>query len=212
MWESMHLFSRYAKNHSVSSTSSLENTVSAYTTVNEAVDSMTVIIVNRDMSTARNVTVNLSGFTASDGSYSTRQLASLPSTETFKSHTNNALKTSSVAVASNSFSISVPALSTTAVLLQSATTGIGDIKKADKMKIFPNPATDQLNVSISSNVAEPTQISISNQSGQKIQSSRINYDGFSTITVNLSSLSDGFYLLSVKNTHCASTKSFTIIK
>ena len=52
MWETLHLFSRYAKNYSVSSTSSIENTVSAYTTVNELSDSMTVIIVNRDMNTS----------------------------------------------------------------------------------------------------------------------------------------------------------------
>jgi hypothetical protein len=56
MWETLHLFARNAKEYSVSSTSSLENTVSAYTSVNEAADSMTVIIVNRDMSASRNVT------------------------------------------------------------------------------------------------------------------------------------------------------------
>ena len=213
MWESLHLFSRYAKNYSVSSASSLENTVSAYTTVNATADSMTVIIVNRDMSSARNVKVNLNGFTASDGTYSTLQLASLPATETFKSHTSNALKKNTVVVKSNSFTLTVPALSTTAVVLKSTATGISEHKnQVDEIKVFPNPATDQLNVSISSNVAEPTQISIYNHSGQKIQSSIFNYDGFSIITVNLSSLSDGFYLLSVKNTYCASTKSFTIIK
>src|ERR1035437_2175565 len=54
MWETLHLFSRYAQGYSVSSTSTLENTVSAYTTVNEAVDSMTVIIVNRDTIATRN--------------------------------------------------------------------------------------------------------------------------------------------------------------
>jgi hypothetical protein len=59
MWETMHLFSRYAKTISVSSVSSLENEVSAYTTINEAADSMTVIIVNKDMNASRNVTVNL---------------------------------------------------------------------------------------------------------------------------------------------------------
>ncbi|NJO88161.1 MAG: glycoside hydrolase family 44 [Chloroflexia bacterium] len=62
MWETLHLFSKNAKKYSVSSVSSAENTVSAYTSINEAADSLTVIIVNRDMSSAQNVTVNLTGF------------------------------------------------------------------------------------------------------------------------------------------------------
>lgn len=213
MWESLHLYSRYAKNFSVSSTSSLENMVSAYTTVNEVVDSMTVIIVNRDMSSARDVTVNLNGFSVPDGSYKTLQLASLPAAETFISHTNNALKTNSVTVNTNSLFISVPALSTTAVILKSSTTGITEhFNPVNEIKIFPNPATDQVNVNISSNVAEPTKVTVFNQSGRKIQTLDINYDGYSPIIVNLSTLSEGFYLLSVKNSHCASTKSFTVIR
>jgi hypothetical protein len=213
MWESLHLFSRYAKEYSVSSASSLENTVSAYTTVNGAADSMTVIIVNRDMSSAHNVTVNLSGFSVSDGNYKTLQLSSLPASETFISHTNNALKQNTVAINSNSFTLSVPVLSTTAILLQSTTTGISEHRKQHaEITVFPNPATDHLNIRISSNVAEPTDIAVYNYEGQKIQSLVIHYDGFSPIKVNLSALSDGFYLLRVRNSHCTSTKSFTVIR
>jgi hypothetical protein len=212
MWETLHLYSRYAKNYSVSSTSSIENTVSGYTTVNEAVDSMTVIIVNRDMSSARNVTVNLNGFSVTDGSYSTLQLSSLPSTETFVSHTNNALKLNSVTVNSNTFSITVPSLSTTAVILKSTTTGVQNIKsQTDEIKVYPNPATDKLNISLFSNVAEPTEVIIYDQSGRKIQSFSTDYDGHSLITMNVSSLSGGFYLLSVKNNHCTSIRSFYIV-
>jgi hypothetical protein len=213
MWETIHLYSRYAKNYSVSSISSLENTVSAYTTVNNAADSMTVIIVNRDMSSAHNVTVNLTGFSASDGNYKTLQLSSLPANETFISHNVNALKENSVAVNSNSLTISVPSLSTTAILLKSTTTGLLEHKtKHDGITIFPNPAMEQLNVRISTNVAEPTEIAVYNHEGQKIKSSVINYDGISIIPVNLSALSNGVYLLSVKSAHGASTKSFTVIK
>ena len=211
MWETLHLFSRYAKGYSVSSTSSIENTVSAYTTVNEAADSMTVIIVNRDMSSARNVTVNLNGFSVNDGSYSTLKLSSLPTTETFVSHTNNALKLNSVTVNSNSFTISVPSLSTTAVLLKSTPTGVQDnnIQK-DEIKVYPNPVTDKLDVSISSNVAESTKVIIYDQSGRIIQSFEKAYDGSTPVTINVSSLSGGFYLLSVKNSHFTSTKRFFI--
>jgi hypothetical protein len=213
MWETLHLYSRYAKGYSVSSTSSIENTVSAYTTINEAVDSMTVIIVNRDMSSARNVTVNLNGFSVTDGSYSTLQLSSLPSTETFISHTNNALKLNSVTVNSNSFSITVPSLSTTAVILKSTTTGVHDIKsQTDEIKVYPNPATDKLHISLFSNVAEPTKVIIYDQSGRKIQTSNTDYDGHSQITLNVSSLFNGYYLLCVRNNHYTSNKSFFIAR
>jgi len=213
MWETLHLFSRYAKNNSVSSISSLENTVSAYTTVNEVADSMTVMIVNRDMSSARKVTVNLNGFPVTDGSYTTLQLSSLPSSETFVSHTSNALKLNSVTVNSNSFSITVPSLSTTAVVLKSTLTGIKEQNnQVNELKIYPNPTIDKLNISISSNVAEPTEIVVFDLSGRKIQVSEINYDGYSPITTNVSTLSNGFYLLSVKNKHFTSTKRFFIEK
>lgn len=174
---------------------------------------MTVIIVNRDMSSARNVTVNLNGFSVTDGSYSTLQLSSLPSTETFISHTNNALKLNSVTVNSNSFSITVPSLSTTAVILKSTTTGVHDIKsQTDEIKVYPNPATDKLHISLFSNVAEPTKVIIYDQSGRKIQTSNTDYDGHSQITLNVSSLFNGYYLLCVRNNHYTSNKSFFIAR
>ncbi|HET7732693.1 MAG TPA: RICIN domain-containing protein, partial [Paludibacter sp.] len=71
----------------------------------------------RDMNASQSVTVNLSNFNVANGNYKTLQLSSLPATETFVSETQNALKTSTVAVNSNSLTISVPALSTTAILL-----------------------------------------------------------------------------------------------
>ncbi|MBN1780358.1 T9SS type A sorting domain-containing protein, partial [bacterium] len=106
----------------------------------ETADSMTVIIVNRDIHSARNVTVNLSETYANDGDYPALQLAALPSGETFISHDDNALIESEVTVKLNSFSITVPALSTTAVLLNSLIiTGIpANRNLSDEIKIFPN--------------------------------------------------------------------------
>jgi hypothetical protein len=78
------------------------------------------MLVNRDQAASRTITINLSNFTVANGNYTTLQLSSLPSTETFVSHTQNALKQSTVAVNSNSLTITVPALSTTAILLVKA--------------------------------------------------------------------------------------------
>ena len=110
MWETLHLFSRYAKGYSVASTSSLENTVSAYTSVNQSADSMTVIIVNRDMNSARNVTVNLDNFSAADGNYRICSCHRFPELKPLCHIMQNALKENQISLNSNSFTISVPAL------------------------------------------------------------------------------------------------------
>jgi len=80
------------------------------------------------------------------------------------------------------------------------------------MKIFPNPATDYMNISLNSNVAEPTEITIYDQRGRKVYISKCNYDGVSPIATNMSALSSGVYLISVKNSHYWSTKSPCIAK
>ncbi|NLU37876.1 MAG: secretion protein Por [Bacteroidales bacterium] len=213
MWESLHLFSKYAKVYSVSSTSSSENTVSAYTTITENADSTTVIIVNRDTKAEQNVVVNLNGLIISNGSYNMLQLASLPANETFKSETDNALKKGSVAVASNSFAISVPALSTTAVLLKSEPTGVNEINnKSEEIKLFPNPVSNRLYVDMKQNVAEPIKIVIYDREGRKIYSSQRYCDGVSSVMVDVSTIPGGSYLLMVEKTHVTSAKSFVVIR
>lgn len=215
MWETLHLFSRNAKEYSVSSTSSLENTVSAYTTVNEATDSMTVIIVNRDMTSTRNVTVNLNGFSVASGSHKTLQLSSLPATETFKSHTDNALKTNSVMINSNSFTIAVPALSTTAILLHASeqVTGIEEQNShANNVTIYPNPGFDKLLVNVDLKGPEVVEITVCDQRGNKIHSVKRNCDGITPVTVDISTIPNGFYLLTVRRARGESHGKFVIAR
>jgi len=213
MWETLHLYSRYAKKYSVSSISSLENTVSAYTTVNESADSMTVITVNRDMNTPRKVTININGFSVANGTYSTLELSALPAIETFKSHTDNALKESTVKVISNSFIITVPALSTTAVLLAEAPTGISELNNGNsEIKIFPNPAKDNINVSLSPNIIGQTEIAVYDMMGRKIINSLVDYNGYSLLSFDITTLEIGVYFFSIKNKHNTSTKKFSVIK
>jgi hypothetical protein len=211
MWETLHLFSRYSKGLSVSSKSTLENIVSAYTTVNASADSMTVIIVNRDQTAAKNVVVNLSNFTAANGSYKTLQLASLPAGETFKSHTNNALKTNSVVVNENSFTISVPALSTTAVLIDARPVGVNDLKnRSHEIKIYPNPANEFLSVEIDSYDAAPIQIRAIDPQGRTVKVFNTLFDGHSDIELEVASLQPGYYFLSVKSSQFNAVKSFVV--
>jgi hypothetical protein len=124
-WEVIHLFSKYSKNISVKSTSSDENYLSAYSTVSEDNDSMTVVLVNRYSST-KNAQINLSNFAVTNGLYTTKCLSNLPSdnsTETFISDANNALTTSNVAVTGNIFSLSLPSYSITSVILYTGGAG-----------------------------------------------------------------------------------------
>jgi hypothetical protein len=213
MWETMHLFSRNAKNYSVSSISSLENTVSAYTTVTDDLDSTTVIIVNRDMTATHSVTVNLNGVIVNNGNYKTLQLSSLPADETFKSHAQNALKENVVVVNSNSFTLSLPGLSTTAVLLPSIPNGFSEIKNgAAEMTIFPNPVSDKLSIKINSTIEELLEIVVYDQAGRKIESFQKLHNGFSPIPIDITSLVEGFYSVSVKTNQTIFTKSFAVIR
>ncbi|MCV9929463.1 T9SS type A sorting domain-containing protein [Flavobacterium sp. LS1R49] len=216
MWETLHLFSRYAKDYSVSSTSSLEDTVSAYTTVSQTSDAMTVMIVNKDMNASRTVTVNLTGFSAENGNAETLQLASLPATETFVSHTNNALKKSSVSVNSNALTITVPALSTTAVLLKAtAPLSVGDINTLptnETVIIYPNSVNDKLQVKFDLAITEPTEMTVYNLAGQRLKVLTVNSGPQVVHTLDVSSFSAGSYFLSVKNSRYKKSIPFIIAR
>ena len=115
MYETLHLFSRYGHEYRIESFSDLDSLVSAYSTINQKGDSLTVIFVNRSATDSEKVNLKLENFKAADGSVSTLTLSEL-SGETFKSHSDNALKSGTVDVASNALSISLAAKSITAVL------------------------------------------------------------------------------------------------
>jgi len=213
MWETLHLYSRYAKNYSVSSVSTLENTVSAYTTVTAKADSMTIVLVNRDQSSPRSVKVNISGFQITDGNYQTLQLASLPGTETFKSHSNNALKQGSASVVNNVFTVTLPALSTTAVLLKSVISGIEDpVLVAEQLRLYPNPATDVLHVLPEEASQGNYNITIYNESGKTIKTMNSSFDGTDAIQLDISSMASGLYILKFGNEQFTKTSKFTVCK
>lgn len=123
MWESTHLFSRYAKSVRVKSRSSADSLVSSYASISTKGDSLTVILVNRAADSAKDVVVNLEGF-AADPTATSLRLERL-SGETFVSHAKNGLKTGNVAIASGTASLSLPPLSVTALLLSGKGGSVG---------------------------------------------------------------------------------------
>jgi len=151
-WEVVHLFSRYSKNISVQSTSSDDNNLSAYSTTNATNDSLTVVLVNRYNAT-KSSQVTLSNFTIPNGTYTVLTLSNLPAddvTETFKSHTNNALKSSTVTVTGGIFTISLPAYSITSVILKGAS---GPFLSATASVNIASSASSTGTINVSSNVA-----------------------------------------------------------
>ncbi len=195
MWETLHLFSRYAKTTRVQSASSNEHDVSAYSSINTSADSMTVILVNRALTATHTVNIHLSNFTVANGSYTTKRLSGLPATETFISNTSNALQTSTVTVTSNSLSISLPALSTTAIILKGTTamTGISEItaNNNNQVTVYPNPTNG--NITIYSN-KEIGAVVICNALGEIVFEQTM-----PKTNMDISSLANGVYFIHIKD-------------
>lgn len=211
MWETLHLYSNYSKEYSVSSVSSDETVVSAYTTVNASADSMTIILVNRDMTLAHEVSVAVNEFTVADRAYKTLQLSELPAGETFVSKTENALKEDAVFVRSGGFRLTLPPLSTTAVLIPSEgllITHAGDLSK--ELLVYPNPADDLLTIRFKEQGDEKAEISVLDLSGKLIQSYGQMPVRQGAVSLNTSALSNGLYLLHIKKSNGTSTTRFAV--
>ncbi len=120
MWETLHLFARYARDSyfPIEVTSADDHLVSAYGTVDSTSGDVTIFLVNRSRNQARPTSLALAPGAFPDGSYQALRLSNLPSAETFVSHTQNALALSTVALAADSFSIDLPPLSVTAIILE----------------------------------------------------------------------------------------------
>ena len=118
MWETLHLFSRYNKSNSVQATSSDEQNVSAYTTVNNNNDSVTIALVNRSVSQSKTVVINFPDYLLANQAVTTRTLSNLPvGTETFVSHSSNALQSGSISQQNNTLQVTLAPLSITSLLI-----------------------------------------------------------------------------------------------
>lgn len=202
MWETLHLFSRYNKMNFVAATSGDETLISAYPTVNDRTDSMSVVLVNRSLTDTKQVTLNLNGFTASDGDFTLYSLSNLGSTETFVSHTQNAMKKSTVSVQNNQIAtISLAPLSVNNLILKGFPTGTKQLKEQDfEARIFPNPATGSVHLSYSLPEKTMVDIGIFNLRGQRLKtvSQETNIAGGHRIDFGIGELSSGIYLIRIK--------------
>lgn len=153
MWETLHLFSRYNKNISVSATSGDEQNVSAYTTVNNNNDSVTIALVNRSVSQSKTVVINFPDFLAANQAVKTLTLSNLPvGTETFVSHSSNALQSATISPQNNTLQVTLAPMSITSLIVTGAAIALPQnlltftASKGDHKVILNFTTTNELNV------------------------------------------------------------------
>ncbi|HOY15614.1 MAG TPA: hypothetical protein PLY70_20850, partial [Saprospiraceae bacterium] len=113
---------RYGQEDLVSATSTDETFVSAYPTINATADSMTIFLVNRHTSATKEVQLDVSNFITKDQAYQFYKLSKLPASETFVSHTQNALKQKTINKTASAITLQLEPLSINALVLVSSTT------------------------------------------------------------------------------------------
>jgi hypothetical protein len=197
-WEVLHLFTKYTGCTAVRSTSTQNNLVSAYSSVNAGKDLLSVVLVNRDVNNSQAVSISLVNKALSDGKVSCYQLANLPATETFVSATQNALKRSEATVANDAIAMSLPKLSVTVVQIPlNQITGISDVETS-KFRLYPNPARGQVMVE-TSGLSGTIMITLNDITGRIVESVQIKNGSSAKTALDISRLNKGVYMVSVYN-------------
>lgn len=191
MWETVHLFSRYSKNISVSSSSSSAN-VSAFSTVSATNDSLTVILVNRSEKEEYIVDVDVDNISVGDGVYKKYQLYDLPNKETFVSHEENALKVGYVNAENNKLSVILPAKSITALVLSNEATGIENVRCLASERSYLDPTDGCLHLSNVDGLV--SSVDVYDVMGRKVFSS-VGVEATADFRVDFSGLPVGVYMV-----------------
>ena len=175
MYEVVHLFSRYGHENRVQSTSSNDSLVSAYSSLSNKGDSLTVIFVNRSQYNAQSVNLTISDFEAANGSAETLTLSGITG-ETFVSHTSNALKKGTVQVSNNTISTTLPAKSIVAVLFKGLeavppSSSSTSAESSSSIAVVSSSSTTVVSSSSASNASSSSVLNVSSSSIAVVSSS-----------------------------------------
>ncbi|RQW07793.1 T9SS C-terminal target domain-containing protein [candidate division KSB1 bacterium] len=216
MWEVLHLCSNYMRQTRISSSTRAADIVNAYASINTAGDSLTAILVNRDTA-PQTITLNLANFKLADGAVKVLQLSDLPSSETFKSHFDNALKEDVVAVTSGSCSLTLPKLSVTAVLFTGETvdtqvTG-NRTPSSFRLTAHPNPFNSSTTISYSLPEA-PVRVNVYDSLGRLVRSLRTEQQeaGSHSLQLDGADLASGVYLVQVSTPFSVASIKILLMK
>ena len=118
--------------------------------------------------------VNFKNFDLADQSFNKLSLSNLPSSETFNSHSSNALVSSTVTATSNSISLSLPAMSITTLLLKGTIGEVvtGTVSQEESRKIlqvFPNPVLSDNQLTAIVNQPGVAELELLDATGNKVR-------------------------------------------
>lgn len=213
MWETIHLFSRYGQEFIVDAVSGDETYVSAYPTVNAASDSMTIFLVNRHTSAVKDIQIDVRDFIIKDEPIKLYTLSKLPASETFISHSQNALKVNQIDKPVFHVSARLEPLSVNALILKAAPTSASEIKPSDfDLNVYPNPINGTLYIEFNSQESNPIEIEIFNVNGQKIDTRPVTHPflGKNHIEIDLSKYISGFYCITVRSGNYNETRKIIL--
>ncbi|MBN1559981.1 T9SS type A sorting domain-containing protein [candidate division KSB1 bacterium] len=217
MWEVLHLCSHYMRDMRIFSSTRAADIVNAYASVNAAGDSLTAILVNRDTD-PQTATLNLANFEIADGAYKVLQLSDLPSSETFKSHSDNALKDDAVAVTSSACSLTLPKLSVTAILFTGKTVDTQvtghQAPKTFRLTAHPNPFNSATMISYSLPNEEVVRLNVFDSLGRLVRSLSTERQaaGSHSLQLNGADLASGVYLVQVSTPFSVASIKILLMK
>ena len=200
-WEVLHLFTHYTGSIAVSSSSSQNNLVSAYSSLNVNKDTLSIVLVNRDVNSGQPVDVSIPVPLSSQTPALTMQsvpyyrLSNLPANETFISKEKNELKTGHLDFNGVNFSLTLPKLSVTAVQIPlESYSGISQIEET-KVRLYPNPAKDQVTIE-TSGINKPMTININDLTGMILKSVNV-ANNIQKTTLDVNGIAKGFYIVNI---------------
>jgi hypothetical protein len=201
MFETMHLFTHYAKTQSLAPANG-DSLLTAYTTLNAAKDSMTVILVNRNQKDTVETTVTLKNFVPGGTWAPTFDLANLNG-ETFVSDAVNGIYKNAVDISGNAFTTKLLPLSVTAVVLSTqdpgtkptfeARTGIRNTVPSGSAKFSARAAEGFIYLELPQTASKAELFDLG---GRKVQSWTLSGNGIQLL--NATRIPAGSYVLKVR--------------
>ena len=190
MYEVLHLNTKYNHAISIPATSTDEELVSAYATINSTGDSMTVQLVNRSQTASKSISINTGTFPPSAKPHPVCSISNLPQqTETFVSAGNNAMQQTFVTPVEGTVTLTLPPLSVQTVVLEGTLQTALETLEADTPQLYPNPAGEVLYIK----TTKAAQLQLYDLAGRCLQTYDAAKPGVHTLSLH--NLSPGHYLL-----------------